>query len=262
MAGPAPSDDEESLLRLVPEDGSSVGNKNLREKLGWEAAYYFQVRDRLVERKVLSIGRGYGGSVYRVRVIAAAKPSEESAQAPTKAYPTEKALYPPIAKALEYGWAKDLGHRNFLVQITSSLGKRAAGGTWTRPDITVVAVDSYPYVPGRFIEVVTYEIKPERIWSVNGVFEAASHSRIATQSYLLLHAPDGQASIPKEHLERLEKECTRFGIGLGLVRKPDSYETYEFLVDPDRRQPDPAEMNRFIEQHLSDDSKKHISGWK
>jgi hypothetical protein len=243
-------------------DGSAVGNKSLRDKLGWEPAYYFEIRDRLVRRSVLSIGRGYGGSVYLVRAIAAAKPSEESAQAPTKAYTKEKDLYGPIAKALEDGWSRDLGHHNFLVQITSSLGKRATGGMWTRPDITVVAVDSYPYVPGRFIEVVTYEIKPEGSWSVNGVFEAASHSRFATQSYLLLHAPDGQASIRKEHLERLEKECTRFGIGLGLVRKPDSYETYEFLVDPDRRQPDPAEMNRFIEQQLSDESKKHISGWR
>ena len=250
----SPQHDENKLLQLVPEDGSPIGNKQLRTRLSWEAADYFVVRDRLVESEVLSIGRGRGGSVYRVEPIPTTKAPKKAA----KPFKRERDLYKPVEEALREGWSKTLRNQDYLVQITANKGRKATGGMWTRPDITVVFVHNYPYVPGKFIEVITYEIKPEGGWDVAGVFETASHSRFATQSYLLIHAPDGSESIPEEKLERLQKECARFKIGLGLFHDPSSYDTYDFPVDPERRQPDPEEMNRFIEQQLSGDNKKRI----
>ena len=257
-----PNQDEDRLLSSVPEDGSPVGNKWLRERLGWDAAQYFGVRDRLVEQKVLSIGRGRGGSVYRVKPISVTKPSAEPPEPILRRYRKEKDLYKPIEEALRDGWFKTLRHYNYLVQITGAQGKKATGGMWTRPDITVVTMENYAYVPGKFLEVITYEVKPAGNWNVAGVFETASHSRFATQSILLIHAPAGQASVPEEDLERLQKECARFQIGLVLFQDPSSYDTYEFLVDPERKQPNPAETDRFIEQQLSPANKKLISAWK
>jgi hypothetical protein len=261
VTGQAPSEAEGRLLSLVPEDGAAVGNKWLRERLGWEAAHYFEVRDRLVERKVLLIGRGRGGSVYRVKPISPTKGPEEPTESTGARYRREKDLYNPVAEALRDGWSKTLRHHNYLVQITGAQGSRATGGMWTRPDVTVVAVDTYAYVPGKFLEVTTYEVKAAGSWGVEGVFEAASHSRFATKTYLLIHAPNGLESVPAEQLERLQAECARFGIGLGLFEDPTSYDTYDFVVDPARRVPDPAEMDRFISQQLSDVNKRHIVEW-
>ena len=257
-----PNQDEDRLLSSVPEDGSPVGNKWLRERLGWDAAQYFEVRDRLVEQKVLSIGRGRGGSVYRVKPIPATKAPEELAAPVVAKFKKEKDLYNPVAEALRDGWSKTLRHHNYLVQVTGAQGSKVTGGIWTRPDITVVFVDTYAYVPGKFLEVITYEIKPAGNWAVAGVFEAAAHSRFATQTYLLIHAPGGRASIADKDLERVQEECARFGIGLGFFEAPSSYDAYDFLVEPQRKQPDPAETNRFIEQQLSSANKALISAWK
>ena len=256
-----PNDDHDRLLSLVPEDGSAVGNKWLRERLGWEPERYFEIRNRLVERKVLSTGRGRGGSVYRLTPIPVSKAAEEAAKPAGPQYRKEPDLYKPIEEALRDGWSKTLPHSKFLVQITGRQGRKPTGGMWTRPDITVVTVDTYAYVPGKFIEVITYEIKTAENWNVSGVFEAASHSRFATQTYLLIHTPEGPGSVPEEQLIRLQEECARFGIGLGFCQDPLSYDTYDFVVEPERRQPDPAEMNRFITQQLTEANKNLIAEW-
>ncbi len=109
--------------------------------------------------------------------------------------------------------------------------------------------------------MITVEVKREGVWDVAGMYETASHSAVANQSYLLIHAPGGRASIPKKLLERFQKECNRFGIGLGLFQDPSSFDTFEFLVEAQRRQPDPEETDRFIAQQLSKENRKHIAKW-
>ena len=261
VASKPENQDEDKLLTLLPQDGTPVGNKWLREQLGWDPTRYFEVRDRLVERKILSIGRGRGGSVYRVKPVSMTRAVEQPGAAAAPQYRNEKELYKPVEEALGEGWSKTLPHRNYLVQLTAAQGGKATGGMWTRPDVTVVAVATYAYVPGKFLELITYEIKAAGKWGVEGVFEAASHSRFATETYLLIYAPKGRESVPKEQLERLQAECTRFHIGLGLFQDPSSYDTYEFVVDPDHRTPDPEETDRFIEQQLSPANKRRIVEW-
>jgi hypothetical protein len=252
-----PNADEENLLRLVPEDGT-IGNTNLRRQLDWDEDHYFTVRNALVDKNILQIGRGRGGSVYRVTPLA------EGAAEPDRAQPrraNERELYPDLRNALEQGWYQSLRHRNYIVQTTAAQGRRVTGGRWTRPDITVVAVSTYAYVPGRFMDVITYEVKPEDQWGVEGVFEAASHSRFATYSHLLIHAPGGRQAIREEDIGRLEAECARFRIGLILAKDPRSYDSFEFLVDADRLQPDPEEMNKFIDTQISAEHKRQIQSW-
>lgn len=61
-----------AILKLVPKDGASVGNKSLREqieeKLGAKVSEeaYFEARDALVDSGKLVKGQGRGGSVRRV----------------------------------------------------------------------------------------------------------------------------------------------------------------------------------------------------
>jgi len=255
-----PNSDDDRLLSLVPGDGSAVGNTWLRERLGWEPARYFEIRNRLVEQRVLSIGRGRGGSVYRVKPTRVSEAAEEAAKPAGLRRPRESDLYGPVREALRQGWSNMLRHTNFLVQITGG-GRKKTGGMWTRPDITVVMVDTYAYVPGKFIEVITYEIKAAENWNVSGVFEAASHSRFATQTYLLIHAPEGPGAVREDQRNRLQRECMRFGIGLVFCQDPGSYDTYDFVVDAEHRQPDPEEMNLFITQQLTEANRDQIAKW-
>src|SRR5690606_14507999 len=59
-------DREVELLARVPADGSGIGNGRLLRELGWGEEEFWEVRNRLVDRGVLEVGRGRGGSVRRI----------------------------------------------------------------------------------------------------------------------------------------------------------------------------------------------------
>ena len=58
---------EHELLARIPQDGSAIGNIALIRALGWEEEVYWKTRNRMVERGILELGRGKGGSVRIVK---------------------------------------------------------------------------------------------------------------------------------------------------------------------------------------------------
>ncbi|NUQ16202.1 MAG: site-specific DNA-methyltransferase [Flavobacteriales bacterium] len=58
--------DENALLALLPADGSTMGNGKAREVLGWEEARYNAAKEGLVAKGLAAVGRGRGGSLYRI----------------------------------------------------------------------------------------------------------------------------------------------------------------------------------------------------
>lgn len=60
--------EEAKILSLMPEDGATIGNRNLREQLGWNEDKYCRIRDRLVENGVIALGPGPGGTVRRIDI--------------------------------------------------------------------------------------------------------------------------------------------------------------------------------------------------
>ncbi|MEK7215239.1 MAG: hypothetical protein AAB289_06565 [Chloroflexota bacterium] len=254
--------DMAQLRSKVPADGTPVGNFWLRGQVGWDDQRYFSVRDRLVKGGVLALGKGKGGIVFQAHPTSDEPSPQSSPQVAKKPFQKGKEpdLYPAVEKALSEIWRNALNHSNFLVETTAHQGSKPTGGMWTRPDVTVVIFDTYLYVPGKFLDLITYEVKPAHSWDVAGVFEAVSHSRAATKTYLLIHTPEG-TEIPELDLERLHTECVRFGVGLAIFRDPWSHNSYKFLVEPERRQPDPEEMNQFITQQLSEPVRNRILQW-
>jgi len=103
--------DEEQLLKLVPENGDPIGNTKLRRDLAWDDAKFWSVRDNLIKRQTLVLGRGRGGSV---RLNAQAIESEQARHADVSpdsnivARRPEKLLYPQVEKELREQWSKSL----------------------------------------------------------------------------------------------------------------------------------------------------------
>jgi hypothetical protein len=55
---------------------------------------------------------------------------------------------------------------------------------WTHP----VALKSFLYIPsGKILELITFEVKPENDYRIEGVFETAAHSRFSHKSYLVIY---------------------------------------------------------------------------
>ncbi len=247
------------MLASVPENGNAIGNKTLRpiwvssikDKLHLDVNEdaYWDVRDRLIDAGKLVLGRGQGGSVKRsfgeLPPVAAAPAIAAEAAA-------ERALYDPFLRFVQERYTKDYGIKYFVAQKTAEQGRRNTGGKWTRPDITLVAVRVYQFIPGRSLEVVTFELKPEGQVDVSGVFEAAAHSIFANKSYLAVQAPDCTVD------SRVKRECERFGIGLITFSDPSNLDSFDFLIEPDHRRPSPDEVDEFIGTQFSADNQNMI----
>jgi hypothetical protein len=248
------------LFEFVPTDGTSVGNVTLIEKLRQAAKSklsfaltdedYWEVRNALIVQGLIEKGRGRGGSVYRVKDVAA-----KEAKAP-KTKIREADLYAAVGQYIEKTWVKDNGISQFVVEKTASQGKRKTGGKWTRPDFALVALKSFPYIPGKVLELITFEVKPADDYRIEGVFETAAQSRFSNKAYLMIYMPNG---IPAtEDFKRVERECERFGLGLIVFTDPEDWNTYETVQEPDRKIADPADVNSFIATQLSKDNQTRV----
>ncbi|MEW6411973.1 MAG: hypothetical protein AB1483_05800 [Candidatus Zixiibacteriota bacterium] len=244
------------ILGEVPSNGSTVSNQWLiakAKKNGFTEDEYWFVRNELIDNGTLGKARGKGGTIYLV--AGTAKTAEKRTK---KKYAKEKSLYKPCHDVIMGFWIKDAGldPRKCVTQVTANQGGRKTGGKWTRPDITVISVRTYEFIPGKILDVTTFEIKPANDLDVKGVFEAASHSRFAHKSYLAVHLPDGKKE--SDDFKNLQKECERFGVGFIYFEKSDDWTTWEIVTDPDRKNPAPEEVDRFISTQMSKENQKDI----
>lgn len=261
---------QQELLRSVPA-ATSIGNKALREKLGdtWTEDLYWAIRSRLIERGQLEAGRGRGGSVRLVPAPQVQPAQPQPAEQPARQadahvapdYTKETALYEPISNVLRNNWSKEQGFDNYLVEVTAKQGSRATGGKWTRPDVTVVGYKTFPYLPGRFLEVISFEVKPTNTLDITAVYEALAHRRSATRAYVVGHVPEAADTDMQNEVEAVTEEAKKLGIGVIIADDPADFDTWEVLLDADRVEPDPGRLNEFIARQTSPELREQIVRW-
>jgi hypothetical protein len=257
------SADRTRLLNLVPADGSAIGNVTLIRQLGWSEKRYWYARDYLLEAGTLVRAKGGGGAVRRAHVEDSAA-AAESAKATeigeiTRAYVHEIDLYKPIRTTLQDFWTKERYTKPPLaVEITASQGSKATGGRWTRPDLVAVAVRTYRYLPGKYLEVVTFEVKPSDAVTVTAVYEALAHLRSATHAYVIYHLPHDSAESVKQVIDEARRVGRTHGVGIITVGDPENWETWEELEEARRFEPDPERLDEFIAVQLRRDAQEEI----
>jgi hypothetical protein len=246
--------DAEKLLAAVPID-RSIGNQSLMRSLGWADDRYWQVRDKLIAEGRLERWRGRGGSVRRVVVARADEeplvtPAEVAVEVATS-YERELELYEPLLKTLQTDWVKDRGSAPIAIEITAQQGRRQTGGRWSRPDIVAVEVKTYLYVPGKHLNVTTFEVKPSDAIDVSAVYEALAHLRSATHSYVVLHVPEDRTDELEPAVDEVCRVARSHGVGVLTVGDPTRYATWEEREEAVRSEPDPERLDQFIGKQLS-----------
>lgn len=256
------------LMELIPEAGETKGNVTLRDAFIENAKSagiqllpedYWTIRGLLIEDRSITVGRGRGGSVRRI-TPALSETLQNPADLPgaPAINPKERDLYAPFLETINHFFVSDYRIKLFVSEITAQQGSRSTGGQWTRPDITLVAVKMHEFIPGKSIEVFTFEIKP--FWAINidGVFEASSHSAFANRSFLAIHVAQ---DVPDALIDRLESECKRFGTGLILFNDVTDWGTYEIRVDAQRHTPDADDTDQFIATQISFENRDKLRAW-
>lgn len=141
--------DEKALLDHLPSDGSAVGNRTVQRTLRWNDSRYWAIRNSLVDKGLILRGRGRGGSVRRTEIenatdtviIPVSVGIDSIPDAAEKIESTvrrEIELYEPMAGVIRQDWAHDRRASPLAVEVTAFQGRRATGGTWSRPDIVSI----------------------------------------------------------------------------------------------------------------------------
>jgi len=243
------------LLALIPPDGTRKGNIRLLQESGLSDDEYWLLRNKLIEQGKVQKGRGKGGSVYRLAVEESA---EKVQRKRGRRKNVENDLYGDFETWLNEFWAKDVNLTWFRIEKTAHQGSRQTGGKWTRPDFAIVAVNTYRYFPGKFLELISFEVKPNLDDALAGVFECAAHSVYANRSYLAVFLEDDDDA-ESEDFARIERECERFGLGLITFDDPKNRESYQVIVDASRRTPDPSEVDKFITSQLKERTQELVA---
>lgn len=258
------------MFELVPVAGKTITNRALRQ--GFRRAFpddeitdddYWLIRDSLIEDGAIQSGRGYGGTVRRVLLEGRAPEPQATAavaEAAAASLRAEADLYEPFLEAIQKGYTRTNGIRRFVSEITARQGRRLTGGKWTRPDITLLAMRTYTFTPGKRLEVITFEVKEGLDGAVEGVFETLAHSVFAHRTYLAVHVP-GYEEMEEVEDDRIVQECERFGVGYIVFDDPRDYDTYNIVVSARLKEPDPAEVDNFIRQQISAQSQEEVREW-
>jgi hypothetical protein len=256
------SADRARLLAHVPTDGSAIGNTALMRALHWSEHRYWYARDSLLEEGKIVRAKGRGGAVRLVLPEEGAV--SETAEAElvgeaTLAYVHEAELYPPIRATLEDFWAKERQIEPLAVEVTAAQGRRRTGGRWTRPDLVSAAVRTYRYLPGKYMEVVTFEVKPFDAINVTAVYEALAHLRSATHAYVIFHVPDEQDESVKLTIDETCHVGRHHGVGVIVIGDPADWDTWEEKEEARRVEPDPQRLDEFIAAQLSPEAHDRIA---
>lgn len=270
MTGPELTPEEADLYKTVPADGSTIGNQRAQQMLRWKDEKYWTTRDSLVDKSLLTRGRGRGGTLRRVvltpatEVIAVAVPIEIDSGPGQVAYVEavirrEEELYPPLAEVIRGDWSKDHRATPIAVEIVARQGRRSTGGTWSRPDIVTVEVKTLLYIPTKILEVTTFEVKSVDAIDVQAVYEALAHRRASTHAYVVLHVPTKEAVAQEENIQSVRTVARSYGVGVITVGDPTDYSTWDELEEATRVEPDPERLNSFIETQLPERVKNRIA---
>lgn len=264
MPRPTVDEDLENFIATLKSGGGSLGNQSLRTRLNWNEDRYWRTHGLLADNGAIVRGRGKGGSVSLVEkepaIETAALVADDIVAAHVDERP-ELELYQPAKKVIEETWVRERAFDDHLVEVTALPGRRHTGGTWTRPDISVLATKAYPYLPGRTFELITFEVKTAASVDVAGVFEALSHAQFATMSYVLYCIAGKDFDRDFKDTQRVISIATQHGVGLIVASDVSQYASWDERVRPRRSVPDPEQANLFISTCFSETAKQRVINW-
>jgi hypothetical protein len=244
--------DRDDLIAALPSDGSAVGNTALIRQLGWKQRRYWTVRDLLIDEGRIAPGRGRGGSVRRIVSghSPQASPIELEEEA-VRATRREVDLYEPIQRVMAKEWCEEFLSEPLGVEIVAQQGGRITGGRWSRPDLVAVAVKTFQFLPGKYLEVHTFEVKPSTYADVSAVYEALAHRRSATHSWVFVQASLEEQEDLEGRFSDMTDVASEHDIGLIVAADPRDYDSWEHHALAVRHEADPELLNGFVETQLS-----------
>lgn len=229
--------------------GGRATNQNLRQNIDCDYDAYETVKSALKKEFKIISDRGRGGVVVLLNSDEIDKKINDDCN---EVYASERSAYPKIIEHLPGFMGYD---KSAYIKDTSSSGRKALG-KWRCPDITVVEYNKYDLLKKESIDVTTFEIKIINKVDVSSVYEAMSHARRSTWSYLFVCAT---SSIPEDKIDVLlydiKKECVNCGVGLILCKDVNDCDMWHTHIEAKTNNIHPFELNEFVENQIAIDKR-------
>lgn len=277
MARPS---DKDKFLSALRAQGNRAGNTVLLRDLKWSETKYWDIHQQLHEAGLIEKGKGYGGTVILVQqapnfpatipvgpgdtqsvpiAVVQATPAAV-VEVMIEEYTSEIQLYAPVKSQIEANWALRRKLDECHCEITALQGRRDTGGSWSRPDLTLIAKRKYEFLPQMTFELFSFEVKPATDISIKGVMEALAHREAATRSFVIYHTA-GQDFTAFPEAERIEELAARHGVGVYAAKDVNDFNQWAEIVTATRANPDPEALDTFIRRTLSEEAKTKIRRW-
>ncbi|MGL5361443.1 MAG: hypothetical protein ACRDBH_01090 [Bosea sp. (in: a-proteobacteria)] len=175
----------------------------------------------------------------------------------------EEQYYPQIQNSVSDVWKSEKYDQNeFHIEITARRESKISG-KWTRPDLTLVSYKKFHYTIGFNFDVVTFEVKRPDSCNVLAVFEALSHSSVATRAYVVFPMSEAEwLNQDIEQAKRVKEECSRHGVGLILIENIFEKPKAIHLIPAVKREIDHERCSSFLNAVLLTEGKETIAKWK
>ncbi|WP_088343984.1 MULTISPECIES: hypothetical protein [Rhodomicrobium] len=137
--------------------------------------------------------------------------------------------------------------QDFTVANTARGGERS--GRWSRPDLTLVALQKFSYPRRIAIELFGFEIKRDMQADISSAFEAVAHTRFVHYAYVVWQVLPGSENykIAKD----IETSCQHHGIGLITFSDALSASSYAVRATPVRQHPHPWDVDEYLTKRLA-----------
>lgn len=259
-------DDAGVLVEKLLEVGGRSSNAQLRVKLGWTTEKYFSVRNHCRAAGLVGLARGRGGIVFLTDTaktgLGTGEAAPEIAKKVDEEYAKESKYYEKLLPTIRQNWVESEGFDDYVVEVTASKRVKNAG-RWTVPDIVVIGKIIRQYVPGFEFTVQSIEVKRFEVVDALAVFEALNHRRASHYSFLLIvNFPKKPSERDSERLGQVSQLCEDHKVNLIVVTtgNENDFESWEFpVVVTQRIEPDPYNLDGFIKQYMSDESKDSVA---
>jgi hypothetical protein len=260
--------DTDVFLQTLIDCGGRASNASLQSKVGWADDKYWKIHTNLFESGKIEKGRGYSGTVILVP-SAPDEVIEHVSLEPVSQSPVEQlnnpliedALYEPARLQIFDNWPVRHKFDSVAVENIAKQGRRDTGGSWSRPDLALVALKKFEYLPDRIFEIHTFEIKASYDVSVKGVMEALVHRQASTRSYVI-YETNGLDFSDYPEARRIENLAIEHGVGVFVAKNINDFNEWAEVVPAQRTLPDPDEMETFIKRSLSDETRAKILKWR
>jgi len=246
------------IREKLPDDGSPIGNHAVIRALETDGfsisrEKYYELRAYLIEQGEAE--RVYGGHGGRVRRTKPIEPIPIPPDPRDKDWLKEKNLYPWFADFLRYHWRQPLQSKP-IIDIIANIRIPQIDRVWSNPDIILLDLISYKWLPNREVEVYSFELKTSKSGNRSDVFQALAHGAFAHFPYLGWHTKD----IDLFKIDDVEQTCRDYNVGLITFSDPTSFKSYEVRNIPSRHIPSLSAIDDMLDKLCIDDQKR-LSEW-